>query len=386
VFERVLSDVSRDLPRRGETLDRPQGVNQGRAGESSDPWVGHQPSDVRVLFRIFVCSVFSLPLETTTSVMNSVRVKLTLWYTSVLVLVLVLFSVGVYVLMGNKLHDRLDRGLQTTMEGTVRLFSHEKAEGETDQDSAESAIRKYYCPRQARAVFDHNRSLLKEQTWGDVHAFLPAGVALDRDDLQFYTLSAAQTGVDDGLRTAVQRIRTSPQHAVFIVVCQQTEDASGDLKSLGGILGVAIPFVLILTAASGWFLARKSLAPVVIMSERARRIGAENLEERLPIINQRDELGNLAATLNELLARLHQAVTQQRQFMTDASHKLRTPVSVIRTAVEVTMEQSEREASEYREALAIVSEQARRLTGVVEEMSTLARRRRKTPCDIRRTN
>jgi hypothetical protein len=56
--------------------------------------------------------------------MNSVRVKLTLWYTSVLGLVLVLFSVGVYVLMGNRPHDRLDRGLQTAMEGTVRLFSH----------------------------------------------------------------------------------------------------------------------------------------------------------------------------------------------------------------------------------------------------------------------
>lgn len=301
--------------------------------------------------------------------MNSVRVKLTIWYTSVLGLVLVLFSVGVYVLMGNKLHDRLDRGVQATMEGTVRLFSHEKAEGGTDKDSAESAIRKYYCPRQARAVFDHNRSLLKEQTWGDVHAVLPDGVALDRDDLQFYTLTAAQTGVDGGLRTAVQRIRTSPQHAVFIVVCQLTEDASGDLKSLGGILGLAIPFVLILTASSGWFLARKSLAPVVIMSERARRIRAENLEERLPIINQRDELGNLAATFNELLARLHQAMTQ---FMTDASHKLRTPVSVIRTAVEVTLERSEREESEYRETLAIISEQARRLIGVMEEMSTLA--------------
>jgi hypothetical protein len=51
VFERIQSDVSRDLTRRGETLDRPQGVNQGQAGESSDPRMGHQPSDVRVLFR-----------------------------------------------------------------------------------------------------------------------------------------------------------------------------------------------------------------------------------------------------------------------------------------------------------------------------------------------
>jgi len=275
--------------------------------------------------------------------------------------------------MMHKLYGRLDAGLQTTMEGTVRLFLHEKEEGEDDRRSAGSAMRKYYYPRQAIAVFDHDGGLLKEQSLGNLHAFLPASIALDKDGLQFHTLHGSQMGADGGLRTVVQRIRTSPQSAVFIAICQPMEDASGDLELLGGILCLAIPFTMILTAAGGWFLARKSLAPVVVMSECARRIGAKNLSERLPVINPHDELGNLATTFNELLARLHRALMQQRQFMADASHELRNPVSVIRTTSEVMMGRVERGVSEYREALARIGDQARRVTRIIEDMFTLAR-------------
>jgi signal transduction histidine kinase len=109
------------------------------------------------------------------------------------------------------------------------------------------------------------------------------------------------------------------------------------------------------------------------MSERARRIGAENLEQRLPVANPRDEIGRLAAAFNELLGRLDESFSYQRRFMADASHELRTPLSVIRTATGVTLERDGRAEGEYRDALKIVDEQARRLTHIVEDMFTLAR-------------
>ncbi len=313
--------------------------------------------------------------------LDTVRTRLTLWYIGVLALALIVFSAGIYALMARKLSGRLDVGLRTAMEGTTRLFTHEKEEGHTDQYSAGSAMRKYYYPRQAVAVFDQAGGLLKEAPFGDVHATLPASVAsLDRDEFQFYTLPEAQTGVDDGLRLIVQRIRTSPQSAVYIVIGQPFEDASDDAELLAGVLGVAIPLALILATAGGWFLARKSLAPVVAMSDRARRIGAENLAERLPVVNPRDELGQLATTINELLSRLddafarqQEAFAQQRQFMADASHELRTPLSVIRATSEVMLDDPDCEPNEYREAIATIGDQARRLTRIVEELFTLAR-------------
>jgi heavy metal sensor kinase len=312
---------------------------------------------------------------------DSVRTKLTLWYVGLLALVLIAFSLGVYALMARKLQGRLDAGLRVAVEGVVRLIVHEKEEGETDQYAAGSALRKSYFPRQAVAFFDQNGGLLKEKMLGEIQATLPAGIpGLDRDGLQFYTLPEAQTGIDDGLRVAVERIKTGPQSAIFLVICQPVEDVSGDLELLGGILIVAVPLALLGVAAIGWFLARKSLAPVVEMSERARQISAENLERRLPVINPRDELGQLATTFNELLARLNEAFAkqqeafaQQRQFMADASHELRTPLYVMRTAGEVTMDQEQCEASEYREALAMINQQTRHLTRIVEDMFTLAR-------------
>jgi two-component system OmpR family sensor kinase len=119
---------------------------------------------------------------------------------------------------------------------------------------------------------------------------------------------------------------------------------------------------------------------VLVMSERARRIGAENLEQRLPVVNPRDELGQLAMTFNELLARLNDAFAQQRlaferqrQFMADASHELRTPLHVMRTAGEVTLDQAHNDEGEYRDALAMINQQTRHLARIVEDMFMLAR-------------
>jgi signal transduction histidine kinase len=124
---------------------------------------------------------------------------------------------------------------------------------------------------------------------------------------------------------------------------------------------------------AGWFLARKSLAPVLAMSRQAHRIGVENLDERLPVANPRDELGRLAATFNELLSRLNGAFQIQRRFMADASHELRTPISVVRTTASVMLSREHRSEDEYRAAVAIVEAQARRLTRIVEDMLRLAR-------------
>jgi heavy metal sensor kinase len=147
----------------------------------------------------------------------------------------------------------------------------------------------------------------------------------------------------------------------------------GELDTDRLVLSIAVPLGLLLAGLGGWFLARKSLAPVLAMSEQAHRIGAENLDQRLPMVNPRDELGRLAGTFNDLLSRLSSAFGVQRQFMADASHELRTPLSVIRTTTSVTLEKDRRSEEEYRGALAIVDGQSRRLTRIVDDMFKLAR-------------
>jgi two-component system OmpR family sensor kinase len=91
------------------------------------------------------------------------------------------------------------------------------------------------------------------------------------------------------------------------------------------------------------------------------------------VVNERSELGRLALTFNELLARLDVSFEQQRRFMADASHELRTPVAIVRGESEVALSQESRSPEEYRESLAILHEEGRRLTRIVEDLFTLAR-------------
>jgi two-component system OmpR family sensor kinase len=109
------------------------------------------------------------------------------------------------------------------------------------------------------------------------------------------------------------------------------------------------------------------------MSNQASRIGTTNLHDRLIIANEGDELGLLADSFNLLLNRLAHSIDQQRRFMADASHELRTPVAILRGEADVALSQAERSPGEYRESLQILREEARRLSQIVENLFTLAR-------------
>jgi signal transduction histidine kinase len=108
------------------------------------------------------------------------------------------------------------------------------------------------------------------------------------------------------------------------------------------------------------------------MARRAASVPLTGMED-LGVPPRDDELGQLALAFNGLVARLRAALQTQRQFMADASHELRTPVSVVRTAAEVTLSRDHRDEAEYREALTMAGAQARRLGTLVEDMLVLAR-------------
>ena len=179
--------------------------------------------------------------------------------------------------------------------------------------------------------------------------------------------------LDDRHRLALRRVTIPPGIEYVIVVGSSLEPTDEELESLRGILAYVVPLSLVVAGIGGWFLARRSLSPVVAMADRARKIGVESLNARLPVANPRDELGLLAGTFNELLARLEASLEQQRQFMADASHELRTPVTIARTAARVALQQPTRTEGEYRETLEIVEQQTIRLSRIVDDLFTLTR-------------
>ena len=304
--------------------------------------------------------------------LDSVRTKLTLWYVGVLAVTLVAFSVGVYAVTAYNLYRRLDAGLRTLLQVAIVSLTHGSQEGLTNEAAAKREVAELSNPLQSLAIFDAEGRLLAESLPRDgFQARLPQLNLIPESEAYIYTAPGKD---DDHFRVAVRRAPVTPTGAPLIVmVSQPLEPVEDELELLLSIFAYAVPIALLLVGVGGWFLAHKSLAPVVTMSERARHIGAKNLDERLPVANPRDELGRLAVVFNELLARMSAAFEQQRQFMADASHELRTPLSVVQTAAAVTLEPGRREEGDYRDALAVISDQARRLSRIVEDMFMLAR-------------
>lgn len=303
--------------------------------------------------------------------LDSVRARLTLWYVLVLALVLIVLGGGVYALLAHTVRDRFDAGLREAVAAMAVELARERQEGESERQAAKSTVEELYFPQQALAIFDARGELIAEKPApGDLHAaFPPPSVAIDSEVIRFFSLSPGDTRPN----AAAQRLTTPPSGTSYVLVAAQSAAGTRtELAMLQRVFLVAVPLTLALAAAGGWFLARKALAPVAAMSERARRITAQNLDERLPVSNPRDELGRLAAVFNDLLTRLSASFQSQRQFMADASHELRTPLSVMRTAAEVTLEKDHRDEDEYRDALAMIGEQSRRLTRLVDDMFTLA--------------
>jgi heavy metal sensor kinase len=134
----------------------------------------------------------------------------------------------------------------------------------------------------------------------------------------------------------------------------------------------ALPFLLGVAALLGYHLAKRLLSPVEKMAKRAEQITADRLEQRLPVENPDDELGQLARAFNNVLERLEQSFVQLKRFTSDASHELRTPLAAIRSVGEVGLQKS-RTATDYQDTIGSMLEEVTRLTSLVESLLTISR-------------
>ena len=302
---------------------------------------------------------------------NSVRVRLTLWYVLALALLLAGFSVFVYVEFSKNLYVRLDRSLSNAAETMANFFQIEVQENGGDIDAgAVEALDELRLPNVYTAIFKGNRLLTSN--YPESHSAMPpeslpsSKAAGGR--AAFLTVDSFGEG---GARVVVLPVEIG-QIKCSVMVAESLHDLQEQLASLRRTFYLGFPIALFAAGLGGFLLARKSLTPVVVMSDQAERISARNLHERLKVSNPDDELGRLAGVFNQLLSRLDRSFGNMRQFMADASHELRTPLAIIRGEADVALSQ-DREAAEYREALTIVQDEARLLSRIVDDMLALAR-------------
>ena len=129
---------------------------------------------------------------------------------------------------------------------------------------------------------------------------------------------------------------------------------------------------LVVAGVIGWFLARKALAPVASITATARRISAENLNERIEVENRGDEIGMLATTVNEMIERLEDSFRQIKQFSADASHELKTPLTILRGEMEIAL-RTATDMEQMRQALRSSLEEVERMSSIVKNLLDLTK-------------
>jgi len=296
----------------------------------------------------------------------SLRTRLTAWYSLVLVLTVALFSAAVLWLHWQLLIKQFDEGLRSVSATANDVVKAEIAEEHDLHHAATETAAVVHPADGAVEVLDASGSRIQPAT---------RSVPLPLEIRSLGPAPATRTVADADGRA--WRVIVTPGGSedlrYFVAVGAPLDEATEQWRILLEACLIGIPLVLAFAVGGGWWLGRHGLRPLTSMADEARSIDIRTLERRLTVPADIHELRQLAASFNHVLDRLGSALSTQRRFMADASHELRTPVSIMRTAAEVTLSGSERSEAEYRDALSVVAQQGTRLTRLVSDMLVLAR-------------
>ncbi len=278
----------------------------------------------------------------------SIRVRLSLWYSAVLLAGLLAFAFLLWFAVRASLFRSLDDALEQRVRGAIAVLE-EEGRSTSPLPSIREELGEY-----ADSVPEGR---LLEVRGPDGQLIFPQDPLPPLKKHSYRVLF--RTDFVQGRRYEVR-------------AAASLEGIRRLLDSFRWLLLWSIPATLLLASAGGYFISRRALQPVDKITASARLIGIANLSSRLPSTGAHDELARLTSAWNEMLARLEAAVNRLTQFTADASHELRTPVAIIRTTAELALRR-ERSLPEYRDALRQIVQESERETNLIEDLLTLAR-------------
>jgi heavy metal sensor kinase len=293
----------------------------------------------------------------------NIRWRLTLWNLLAVTALLIGFAVLVYALVSHALYEKTDSDLLVG----ARLLEHDGRLATEGTERLKYLIQELHEHQDLACV-----------------AFAPGGSAIARTDaLASDSVPPAPTAHEDHAfqdvtlpiigrqRELVTRAQVGNEITTLVLLAtlHEVDHQLGEVRTA---LASAIPVGIVLAGGVGYFLARRALAPVDRLRTMTDEVTAERLDRRLPVANPHDEMGQLAQTINAMIARLERSFAEVRRFTADASHELRTPLTVLRTEVEVALGKP-MSPDETAQLLGSTLEECERLTRLTDQLLTLAR-------------
>jgi heavy metal sensor kinase len=290
---------------------------------------------------------------------QSVKFRLTVWYLLVMSIILFIFAVVSYFTLYYNLHDNLDDNLKNRLIKLRDSLQEYREDFDIDMERELGEIVLIYYPE----------GLLWKSSgpFVDTPDIIPMVQEVAKGAHLFFNITTAY-GWKIRFYASPITIGESP----FILLVgrhfDEIEIILGRLRTIFILSGLAM---IVLAGIGGLFLADRALSPVDRITRTAQKIGEGSLNHRIEVHGE-DELGRLALTLNQMIARLEGAFGRQQQFTADASHELRTPLSVIQAEATLALDK-ERNEEEYRKALEVISQEASYMSSIINKLLFLAR-------------
>lgn len=297
----------------------------------------------------------------------SIGLRLTLWYLAIFAFAQLVFGAGMWFILRHHLYDLVDDGLEEQVDDLRNLLQAQgkdpsitKLQKEVNEAYALEHFGNYLEVRAENGELIYRSAFLEEHA-PDLTA-PPRGRRATFRNRRFE---------GKPFRFAVQTLDVDGR-AYTIAMGVPADDLMETLSLFRTYLWLFAPLLLLVAASGGYWLSRRALAPVDELVRTAHDISGANLKSRLQKLDTGDELQRLSDTLNEMLDRIETTFLRVTQFTADASHELRTPVSLMRTEAELALRRSRGEA-EYKEALRQILLEAERTTALIEELLSIAR-------------
>ncbi len=289
-----------------------------------------------------------------------IRIRLTLAFALAMAIVLAATGLFLYVRLGSALDSTIDQGLRARAADVAALV-----------EQADAGLRE---ARNLRGPDNGFAQVLGPQgTIVDTTSGLAGQPLLDDNQLERARRGQSffeQTIDDDHVRLLGMPVVAQDQRLV-VVVGTSLEPRSDALTDLEGQLLLGGPIALLLASIAGYALAAAALRPVERMGERAATISAASPGRRLPVPRVDDEISRLGGRLNDMLARLEAALERERALVSNASHELRTPLALLKTEIELALDEPE-SAPALAAALHSAGEETDRLAQLADDLLLLA--------------
>lgn len=301
----------------------------------------------------------------------SISTRLALWYGLSLLILLTLFVVYLYTSVHMGLHRDFERQLRAEAEALAERLDPAppaRAEGTPSLLPIRTAHGTF-----ARVLSADGQVLQVSEGFADRPRFaphLPAGVDPAVRGHTWGGVSARTLYLPLAANRPSER-ETQERPAAWLEVTRLESSIHREMHRLGWLLAIGIAAGVVVAIGSGYGLARRALRPVAALTAAARDIQEEPTGELPTDFGVRDELTDLAETFNAMLARIRSAFQRERRFRADAAHKLFTPLTAIRSELDVTLRKP-RSTEAYREALRAIHQHTETLTDMLDELMTLS--------------